>query len=48
MEVGYSRLAPTDYEGATVRNYASRIAKEMSRTYTVERLGNRYEITRTA
>lgn len=48
MEVDETLNVPTDYEGITIRNYATCLGKELNRKYSVRKGKKNYKVTRSA
>lgn len=48
MEVGEILKVPTDYEGITIRNYATCTGREMERSYSVRKQTKGYIVIRNA
>lgn len=46
MEVDDIIKVPKDYEGITIRNYASSLGKELNRNYSVNKQKNKYIVIR--
>lgn len=48
MEVDETLKVPIDYEGITIRNYATCLGKELNRSYSVRKIKKNYIVIRNA